>query len=136
MTERYLLDTHALVWWAFGSDRLPPLSRECIENPENIIFFSPVSAMEIATKVRIGKFEDARPLVTNFAGQMLERGLTELPLKAVHGELAGCFPSANNDPWDRLLAAQARIEGVGLISNDSRMDDFGIRLCWGGGAVR
>ncbi len=58
MTERYLLDTHALVWWAFGSDRLPPLSRECIENPENIIFFSPVSAMEIATKVRIGKMTD------------------------------------------------------------------------------
>jgi PIN domain nuclease of toxin-antitoxin system len=130
MADRYLLDTHTLVWWAFGSPRLSESARSLIEDPDNIILYSPVTAMEIATKVRIGKFDDARPLAKGFSRQMAEHGLTELPLLTDHAEMAGAFLSANNDPWDRLLAAQARSEDIAFITNDSNMDDFGVRTCW------
>lgn len=66
----------------------------------------------------------------NFALQLTARGLMELPLAANHAEMAGFFASANNDPWDRLLAAQACIEQVELITGDSKMDDFGVRAYW------
>jgi len=130
MTERLLLDTHAVIWSALDPGRLSPAARLAIEDPGNNIYFSPVSAMEITTKVRIGKLDLARPLAAGFADQMAARGFAELPLSAAHAEMAGTFLSANNDPWDRLLAAQARIEKLGLITNDSEMGDFGARLFW------
>ncbi|NJS14701.1 MAG: type II toxin-antitoxin system VapC family toxin [Sphingopyxis sp.] len=130
MADRYLLDTHTLVWWAFGSARLSNAARELIEDPDNVMLFSPVTAMEIATKVRIGKFDDARVLATNFNRQMTEHGLTELPVTSQHAEMAGGFASTNNDPWDRILAAQARCEDIVLITNDSKMDDFQVRIFW------
>ncbi len=109
---------------------LSHIARTAIEHQDNVIYFSPVSAMEIATKVRIGKLEIARPLANAFAEQMMARSFVELPLSAAHAELAGSIPSATNDPWDRLLAAQARIEGLGFITNDGKMGDLGVRIFW------
>jgi PIN domain nuclease of toxin-antitoxin system len=130
MVERLLLDTHTIIWSALDVDKLSSAARSAIENPDNNVYFSPVTTMEIATKVRIGKLDMARPLATGFADQMIGRGFIELPLVATHAEMAGSFLSGNNDPWDRLLAAQARIEQMGLVTNDSKMDDFGVRIFW------
>ena len=130
MTERLLLDTHAVIWSALNPTRLSRAARVAIEDPGNSIYFSPVSAMEITTKVRIGKLDFARPLASGFADQMVARGFAELPLSAAHAEMAGSFLGANNDPWDRLLAAQARLEKFGLVTNDAKMSDFGVRIFW------
>lgn len=130
MTERLLLDTHAVIWSALFPAKLSRAARAAIEDGSNRIFFSPVTAMEIATKVRIGKLDLARPLANGFADQMIARQFVELPLTATHAELAGTFHSANNDPWDRLLAAQARLENLGLITNDGNMGDLGVRIFW------
>ena len=130
MTKRLLLDTHAVIWSALFPAKLSQSARAAIEDESNRIYFSPVTAMEIATKVRIGKLDMARPLATGFADQMIARHFVELPLSAAHAELAGSFLSANNDPWDRLLAAQARIENLGLVSNDGNMSDLGVRIFW------
>jgi PIN domain nuclease of toxin-antitoxin system len=125
-----LLDTHAVIWAALDPDLLSKAARTAIEDPDNSVHFSPVTAMEISTKVRIGKLEFARPLATGLAEQMSARGFAELPLLSNHAELAGSFDSANNDPWDRLLAAQARAEAMSLVTNDSKMTDFGIDRFW------
>ena len=130
MTDRLLLDTHTVIWAALYPAKLSPSARAAIEDASNRIFFSPVTAMEIATKVRIGKLDMARALATGFAEQMMARDFVELPLRAAHAELAGSLRSENNDPWDRLLAAQARVENLGLITNDGKMDDFGVRIFW------
>ena len=130
MTDRLLLDTHAVIWSALYPAKLSRSARSAIEDETNRIYFSPVTAMEIATKVRIGKLDIARPLTIGFAEQMAARNFIELPLSCAQAELAGSFRSNNNDPWDRLLAAQARVENLGLITSDGKMDDFGIRLLW------
>jgi PIN domain nuclease of toxin-antitoxin system len=130
MAEVFLLDTHAVVWSALAPDELSKRARAIIEDDANMIMFSPVSAMEIATKVRIGKFELARPLARGFGGQMSARRFFELSLTSEHAELAGSFSSPNNDPWDRLLAAQAQIERATLITCDGKMDGFGITTLW------
>lgn len=130
MTDRLLLDTHAVIWSALYPGKLSRSARAAIEDESNRIYFSPVTAMEIATKVRIGKLDIARPLANGFAEQMVARNFVELPLSAAHAELAGSLGSVNNDPWDRLLAAQARVENLGLITNDGKMDDLGVRIFW------
>lgn len=130
MGEKLLLDTHALIWWSFQLERLTVATREAIENPENIVFVSAVSAMEIATKVRLGKLEIARPLATGFVRQMTERGLVPLDLTADHGERAGGLAIPHQDPFDRLLIAQAQIEGLRMVSNEVRFDTYGVLRLW------
>lgn len=130
MSERLLLDTHTVIWSAIYPEKLSSRARAAIEGPDNVVYFSPVTAMEIVTKVRIGKLEIARPLATGFFDQMNARGFTELPLLSEHSEMAGAFRSSNNDPWDRLLAAQARIEHLGLVTCDAKMGDFGVNIFW------
>ena len=128
----FLLDTHALIWWAIDStvDRLSPSARRAIEDPDNDVHVSAVTAMEIATKVRIGKLEDGRPLATQFVAQTSARGLLQLPMTAEHGELAGNLLIPHGDPFDRMLIAQAQLERMTLISNEKLFDSFGVVRLW------
>lgn len=130
MGQRLLLDTHAVIWWATDQSRLSSAAFEAIENGENDVFVSPVSAMEIATKVRIGKLEDARPLACNFLRQMEQHGFSELPLVSAHAERAGGLPIENQDPWDRLLIAQAQVERLRFVSNEKQFDSLAVHRLW------
>jgi PIN domain nuclease of toxin-antitoxin system len=130
MAEGLLLDTHALIWWVFQLERLTPVARDAIEDPDNQVFVSAVSAMEIATKVRLGKLEEARPLATGFVQQIEARGLSLLDLTAGHGERAGGLAIPHQDPFDRLLIAQAQIEQLRLVSNEMRFDTYGVLRLW------
>lgn len=132
MGQVLLLDTHALIWWAITveHDPLSPVAREAIENPDNAVYVSAVTAMEIATKVRLGKLEEARPLASNFVAQVEARGLSTLDLTADHGERAGSLPIPHKDPFDRLLIAQAQMSGMTLVSNEKRFDGFGVARLW------
>lgn len=132
MGQILLLDTHALIWWALDleEDQLSPGARAAIEDAENEVYVSAVTAMEIATKVRLGKLEEARPLATNFVAQVEARGLTTLDLNAQHGERAGNLAIPHKDPFDRLLIAQAQIEKMTMVSNEKRFDTFGVLRLW------
>ena len=130
MAEGLLLDTHTLIWWTFQLERLTRAAREAIEDPGNTVYVSAVSAMEIATKVRLGKLEEARPLATGFVRQVEGRGLSLLALTADHGERAGGLMIPHQDPFDRLLIAQAQIENLRLVSNEARFDTFGVLRLW------
>ena len=130
MSRGFLLDTHALIWWLGEAELLTMTSFDVIADRTIDIYVSPVSAMEIATKFRIGKL----PFAAKYAGRLAEivndEGFIPLPLTAAHADLAGSLISSNNDPWDRLLAAQAKLENLALISNDSKMAEFGISQFW------
>ena len=130
MAERVLLDTHALIYWAVDPRKLSAAATRLIEDGDNEVYVSAVSAMEIATKVRIGKLRIAEGLARGFGRQMSERGFVELGLTCDHAELAGSYPSPHNDPWDRLIAAQASIEDLTLITNDPQMGTFSIKTLW------
>lgn len=132
MAERLLLDTHALIWWALDLDvdRLSRAARIAIEDPANEVYVSAVTAWEIATKVRIGKLEAARPLTSNFTGQMVAHGFVPLPLSTDHGERGGALEIPHGDPFDRMLIAQAQIENLKLVSNEKKFDTFGVLRFW------
>ena len=130
MAERLLLDTHALIWAATAPDRLGRNARNALEDPDNVILVSPVSAMEIATKFRLGKLDIASALAINFIGETESRGFASLPLTAMHGQRGGNLAIPHQDPFDRLLIAQAQIEGLRLVSNEVRFDTYGVLRLW------
>lgn len=130
MNRGYLLDTNALIWWLFRAELLSYHSFEAISDGSIDIFVSAVSAMEIATKHRIGKMPEAAPIAGSFAAVVEKEGFKPLPITQEHGDLAGSLPSPHADPWDRLLAAQAQIEKLSLITNDRQMETFGIKPYW------
>jgi PIN domain nuclease of toxin-antitoxin system len=127
---RLLLDTHALLWWGEDNPRLSPAARREIDASENTIIVSAVSAMEIATKFRLGKLPSARPLAMDFEGEIVAAGFEALSLTIHHAQLAGGFSHAHKDPFDRLLIAQALMEGMTLVSNETVFDAFGVSRLW------
>ena len=127
---RLLLDTHALIWWLVGSPSLSATAKTAIANEGNEVFVSAASAMEIATKFRLGKLPEAGPLATNLQEYVEEQGFRELPIGIGHGMLAGNLQIAHKDPFDRLLIAQALCEGMPLVSNEAVFDEFGVSRLW------
>ncbi len=127
---RLLLDTHTLVWAAFIPQKLSLRARDAVSDGENEVYVSAITAMEIATKVKAGKFEDARPLARQFARQVEEQGFELLSITAEHGERAGNLSLSHRDPWDRLLIAQAQIEDLILVTADRDILATGISSLW------
>lgn len=127
---KYLLDTHALLWWVHEPQKLSKIALEAIRNPDNDIAVSAVSAMEIATKHRKGRLEYRSPLAGDFLEQITLEGFTPLAVTCAHAQHAGAYPAALADPWDRLLAAQAELEGFELLSCDEKIVTLGATTVW------
>ena len=127
---RLLLDTHALIWWLAGDQALSSRAREAIEDEANSIAVSAASAMEIATKFRIGKLPDAALLARDFEAIIAEQGFTELAITVHHARLAGEMNIAHRNPFDRLLIAQAQAEDMVLVSNEALFDGFAVKRLW------
>lgn len=127
---RILLDTHALLWWLAGDDRLSPPAQRAIADEANEVFVSAASAWEIATKHRIGKLPGAGPLAVDFAREIQQQGFTPLPITLEHGQVAGALGGEHRDPFDRMLIAQAREEKMALVSNESAFDASDVPRVW------
>lgn len=127
---RLLLDTHALIWWLAGDEKLGRRARESISDEANLVVVSAASAMEVATKLRIGKLPDAALLAQDFEAIIASQGFTELGISVRHARLAGEMGIDHKDPFDRLLIAQALSEDLALVSNEARFDDFAVTRVW------
>lgn len=125
-----LLDTHALLWWLDGDNRLSRPAQEAIENEENVIYVSAASAWEIATKVRIGKLPEAVEVANDLLGCILAQNFSALSISVVHAARAGALPGPHRDPFDRMLIAQSQVEKLTLISNETLFDQYGVRRLW------
>jgi PIN domain nuclease of toxin-antitoxin system len=130
MTQRLLLDTHALLWWFAGNERLPQNLRDLIDAETTDVFVSAVSAWEITTKYRLGKLPIAGPVAADVSGMVDDEGFTPLPLTLRHAQVAGALPGHHRDPFDRMLVAQAMIENLTLASNEALLDAYGVRRVW------
>ena len=127
---RALLDTHALLFWLDGDRRLSGGARRVIRDETNEILVSAASAWEIGTKVRLGKLPGAVAVAEDLPGCIASQGFAPLEISVRHAQLAGQLPADHRDPFDRMLAAQAQIEGIPIVSNDAALDAFGIRRLW------
>lgn len=124
---RVLIDTHVFLWWLAGDRRLSRRARTVLEDEETVVLVSAASAWEIATKVRIGKLPDADVVASDVSAAIAGQGFEELPVRVLHAQRAGELPGPHRDPLDRMLAAQAQIEGVPIVSADAVFDTFGVK---------
>ena len=123
-----LLDTHIFLWWLFDDPHLPPGIREYIGEVENTILISAASVWEIATKFRLGKLPQAETVARNVPKWIGKAGFTALSVNPDHAQLAGEWEMAHRDPFDRMLAAQAKLENVVLATVDSELRKFPIQI--------
>jgi PIN domain nuclease of toxin-antitoxin system len=121
-----LLDTHIYLWWLFDDPKLPDTFRTLISNPDNEVFVSAASVWEIATKFRLGKLPEATAVAKDIPAWIRKAGFLPMPIMPEHAQLAGSWEIAHRDPFDRMLAAQAKLAGTPLATMDKAFDGFPI----------
>lgn len=114
---RLLLDTHILIWLAGQPEKLPIRARALIEDTGNDVSFSVVSLWEIAIKNGLGR-EDFRIDPAAFHRALIDNGYGELALTGAHAVAVGVLPPLHKDPFDRMLVAQATVDGITLVTAD------------------
>jgi PIN domain nuclease of toxin-antitoxin system len=120
---RLLLDTHALLWW-LADEGLTDQARNAIADPANIVMVSAASAWEISIKKALGKLSAPNDLER----QIDASGFTALPISVTHGVAAGQLPRHHDDPFDRMLIAQAFAEGLTIVTHDKRFADYNVAM--------
>lgn len=127
---RILLDTHALLWWMTGDAKLPERCAQWIEDRQNDVAVSPVSAYEIRFKATKGLLPGGDALAADIGAIAVRAGFRVLDLSLEHALAAGVLPLPHRDPFDRLLAAQAIVEGYEILSADEAFDVLGAQRAW------
>jgi PIN domain nuclease of toxin-antitoxin system len=127
---RYLLDTHAALFWWSNASKLGLGARQAIEDPNAIILVSSASAWEIATKYRLGKMGDIGDPNITYRRLMARDAFMDLPIDTADSLLAGALPGSHGDPFDRIIAAQALIGDLTVITRDPEIAAFGCTVIW------
>ena len=117
-----LLDTHVLLWWLFDDDRLTPAMRAAIADPRTSVAVSAASAWEMAIKAARGKLTIPEDLAEEIARQ----GFDGLPVTVEDSLAAGALPRHHDDPFDRMLIAQAVRRRFVLVTADRRFADYDV----------
>jgi PIN domain nuclease of toxin-antitoxin system len=127
---RLLLDTHILFWWLAEQKRLSPAALSAVSAIENDVSVSIASAWEMSIKVGAGKWPAATNVMNSFEATLLAENFRLLPISFQHVRSAGLMHSSHRDPFDRLLAAQAMIEGLTLVTADAKLASLGAAVIW------
>ena len=122
---RLLLDTHAFLWWLADNPKLVESARRAISDPSSIVWISAVSIWEISIKKALGKLQiDSDDLVQEIS----DNGFIELPISALHAQAAGNLLRHHDDPFDRMLIAQAQTDELFLVTHDSAFEPYGVQI--------
>ncbi len=119
---RLLLDTHALLWWLADDPALSRSARDAIAAADSEVFVSAASAWEISIKTALGKLTAPSDLEHQLQSSRFE----PLSITIAHGYAAGSLPRHHDDPFDRLLLAQAKAEDLVVVTRDRRFDLYGV----------
>jgi PIN domain nuclease of toxin-antitoxin system len=123
---RLLLDTHAALWWLVGDRRFGERALAALEDDANEVLLSAAVVWEVAIKRSLGKLDAP----DDFAPTLLSGGVRPLPVRVEHAAAVERLPWHHNDPFDRMLVAQAGIEGAELVSKDDSLRAYGVPLVW------
>ncbi|WP_174273371.1 type II toxin-antitoxin system VapC family toxin [Sphingomonas bacterium] len=126
----YLLDTHALIWWWEEDPRLGESAARLMNRRAEPIFVSAVSGLEIAIKVRLGKLPNMAKAISEYPSNVGNDGFSHLAIEPAHARAGGLLPGPHRDPFDRVLAAQALLGGLTMLSRDPCFAAFGCAVLW------
>jgi PIN domain nuclease of toxin-antitoxin system len=125
-----LLDTHVILWFLANDPRLSSTACAAILDPANVRWVSPISLLEIALKNRLGKLPLPEAFGVMFPASLTASDIHLLPLEPEHIEPLTNLPLHHKDPFDRLIAATAIVEGLTLVSTDPLFDLYGLTRLW------
>jgi len=125
-----LLDTHVLLWFLNDDPQLVSTARLLIEEPAHRKFVSVATCWEIAIKVGVKKLDLGEPATTFLPRELTTNHFDLLGIELVHATFVEALPKHHKDPFDRLLAAQALVEHIPLVSADAIFDQYGVQRLW------
>ena len=125
--KRLLLDTHAFLWWLADSRRLKRDARSAIAEATALVHVSAATIWEIAIKSRLGKVD---PGTKHLEQEIVANHFLELLISARHALVAGNLPLHHNDPFDRMLIAQAQVETLTIVTHDERFAAYKVPVLW------
>ena len=126
----YLLDTVAVLRWWGDPSGIGHSARAVLDGSGEAIFLSAVSVWEIANKNRIGKLPQVMEFEEDYTALLKDNGFTSLSLTDRHAMRAGYLPGTHRDPFDRLIAGQALVDDLTVLTNDPQIAAFGCKVLW------
>jgi PIN domain nuclease of toxin-antitoxin system len=127
---RLLIDAHAVFWAVDDPSKLSAAAVAALQDPANELLLSAGTIWELAIKVGLGKLVLSLPFRTWMSQAMADLGVTLLPITVEYADVQAGLPWHHRDPFDRLLAAQALVEQVPLLSADTLLDQYGVSRIW------
>ena len=118
-----MLDTHLLLWTAGASKKMSRKASRLIENRDNRLYFSPASIWEVVIKNWLGR-KDFKVDANLLCKRLLENDYAELPITSAHALAVNDLPDIHQDPFDRIMIAQADCEGMLLLTSDKLLKDY------------
>ena len=125
---KLLLDTQCWLWMQARPERFSDSARRMVQDPDNVLMLSPVSAWEIASKVALGRLTLPAPPVEYVPSRMKSSGVDALPLQHSHALQVATLPWHHRDPFDRLLIAQAQVERLSILTADRAFGAYDVEL--------
>lgn len=124
---RLLLDAHALLWWLADDRRMGRSARAAVADPSSLVHVSAATAWEITIKAALGRLE---PRGIDVAGAVEACAFHELAISSRHAQHAARLPRRHDDPFDRMLVAQAQLEGLTCVTRDAAIAAYGVPTLW------
>lgn len=131
---RYLLDTHVWLWMLAAPERLGRAARSVIEDPANRLLLSAASSWEIAIKYAMGRLVLPAAPEIYVPDRMRLTGVEGLAIEHRHATRVASLPAHHRDPFDRMLIAQAQVEGVAVVTADAALEPYGVEIVRAGQA--
>jgi PIN domain nuclease of toxin-antitoxin system len=125
--KRLLLDTHVFLWWLSDNRRLKPDARAAIAEPAALVHVSAATIWEVAIKARLGKIKVG---TKHLDSEIVANQFSELEISSRHAVAAGSLPLHHDDPFDRMLIAQAELEDLTIVTHDEAFAAYKVPILW------
>ncbi len=127
---KYLLDTHAFIWFVTDDGKLSSKARSIIKDSHNEVYFSAASAWEMSIKIKLGRLTIQEELEPFIIKQLSENNFGALAINVLHSIYTSKLPDIHKDPFDRMIIAQSKIEDMPLISKDNNIKKYNVPVLW------